>query len=49
MKFGEFCNAIGVSNKSLNDFLRQSGQMKGSGSAAYKEGWEFSRKVRLLD
>ena len=31
MKVGEFCNAIGDSNKSLNDFLRQNGTMKGSG------------------
>ena len=35
MKVGEFCKEIGVSNKSLNSFLGQSGKMKGSGCAAY--------------
>ena len=46
-KVGEFCNAIGVSNKSLNDFLRQSGKMKGSGSATYDGAWEFFKKREM--
>ena len=48
MKVGEFCNAIGVSNKSLNDFLRQSGAMKGSGSATYDGAWEFFKKREIV-
>lgn len=47
MKVGEFCSAIGVSNKSLNDFLRQSGRMKGSGSASYDGAWEFFKKREI--
>lgn len=46
-KVGEFCKSIGVSNKSLNDFLRQSGTMKGSGSATYMNAWEFFKKREL--
>ena len=47
MKVGEFCSAIGVSNKSLNDFLRQSGKMKGSGSSTYGGAWEFFKKREI--
>ena len=47
MKVAEFCNAIGVSNKSLNDFLRQNGPMKGSGSATYDSAWEFFKKREI--
>lgn len=44
MKVGEFCDAIGVSNRSLNTFLGQSGKYKGSGSNAYDGAWEFFAK-----
>lgn len=44
MKVGEFCDAIGVSNKSYNTFLNQSGPGKGSGTAAYEAAWEFFAK-----
>ncbi|KXS95764.1 hypothetical protein AC578_1721 [Pseudocercospora eumusae] len=47
MKVGEFCAAIGVSNKSLNDFLRQNGTMKGSGSATYSNAWAYFKKREL--
>ncbi|KAF2493533.1 hypothetical protein BU16DRAFT_551352 [Lophium mytilinum] len=47
MKIGEFCNAIGVSNKSYNGFMSQSGTYKGSGFAAYEAAWEFFKKREL--
>jgi hypothetical protein len=47
MKVGEFCNAIGVSNKSYNDFLRQNGPYKGSGNSTYHNGWAFFKKRQL--
>ncbi|KAF2812261.1 uncharacterized protein BDZ99DRAFT_486874 [Mytilinidion resinicola] len=47
MKIGEFCNAIGVSNKSYNGFMSQSGTHKGSGSAAYNAAWKFFKKREL--
>ncbi|KAK3698886.1 hypothetical protein LTR37_016763 [Vermiconidia calcicola] len=48
MKVGEFCTAIGVSNNSLNGFLRQSGPTKGSASDAYLGAWEFFKKRELI-
>lgn len=46
-KVGEFCKAIGVSNNSLNSFLRQNGPMKGSRSHAYRGAWEFFKKREI--
>ena len=46
-KKGEFCRAIGVSDKSLNGFLGQSGAMKGSGSDAFTGAWEFFKKREI--
>ncbi|KAF2169962.1 hypothetical protein M409DRAFT_19577 [Zasmidium cellare ATCC 36951] len=48
MKKGEFADALGVSSKSLNDFLgRGKGPMDGSGSATYGAAWEFFKKREM--
>lgn len=48
MKKGEFANALGVSSKSLNDFLTKGkGPMDGSGSASYGAAWEFFKKREM--
>ncbi|CAK3943836.1 Hypothetical predicted protein [Lecanosticta acicola] len=44
---GQFATAIGVSGKSLNDFLSQVGSMNGSGSATYAGAWEFFKKREI--
>lgn len=41
MKVGEFCDKIGVSNKSYNNFLRQSGPTKGLSSDCYQYAWAY--------
>ncbi|OJD31760.1 calcineurin is a calcium-dependent [Diplodia corticola] len=41
MKVGEFCDKLGVSNKSYNNFLRQSGSTKGLNSDCYYNAWAF--------
>ena len=46
MKIGEFCDAIGVSNHSLNMFLGQKGD-KGSGSHTFDGAWEFFKKREM--
>lgn len=47
MKVGEFCDAIGVSNKSYNTFLGQSGPSKGMGSATFHNAWAFFKKREM--
>jgi hypothetical protein len=47
MKIGEFCDAIGVSNKSYNMFLRETGKFKGAGSATYQNAAVFFKKREL--
>ncbi|KAF2668251.1 hypothetical protein BT63DRAFT_455887 [Microthyrium microscopicum] len=42
MKVGEFCKALGVSNKSYNNFLKSSGH---SDSATYYQGVQFFWKL----
>lgn len=44
MKVGDFCKAIGVSNKSYNDFLRQTGRDKGMSSNTYVGALQFFHK-----
>lgn len=46
-KVGEFSQALGVSSNSLNNFLRQNGPMKGSGSDAYQEAWAFFKRREI--
>lgn len=41
MKVGEFCDKLGVSNKSYNNFLRQSGPTKGLSSDCYQYAWAY--------
>ncbi|KAK4504188.1 hypothetical protein PRZ48_005104 [Zasmidium cellare] len=48
MKKGEFAKALGVSSKSLNDFLTKGKDpMDGSGSATYGAAWEFFKKREM--
>ena len=47
VKKGEFAKAIGVSSKSLNGFLGQTGAMDGAGSASYDGAWEYFKKREL--
>ncbi|KAE8348694.1 hypothetical protein BDV28DRAFT_142936 [Aspergillus coremiiformis] len=47
MKIGEFQKVLGVSSKSYNDFLKMSGQMKGSGSNTYASAHRFFHKREL--
>lgn len=46
VKKGEFAKSIGVSSKSLNDFLGKSGE-NGAGSASYDAAWEYFKKREL--
>jgi hypothetical protein len=47
MKIGAFCDAIGVSNRSYNMFLKESGKFKGAGSATYQNAAIFFKKREL--
>lgn len=47
MKVGEFCDAIGVSNNSYNNFLKQSGRTKGLNSATFENAWAFFKKREM--
>ncbi|KAI1469242.1 uncharacterized protein F4812DRAFT_457781 [Daldinia caldariorum] len=45
MKKGEFCNAIKVSQKSMNFFLSKNGTMDGAGSWAYQNAWSCTSSI----
>jgi hypothetical protein len=47
-KVGDFCNAINVTNHSLNTFLSQHGAMKGAGSKTFPQAWEFFKKREMV-
>lgn len=47
MKVGEFCQEIGVSNRSYNNFLSQNGPTKGCETATYGNAWEFFKKREI--
>ena len=47
MKVGEFQSKLGVSSKGYNDFMKQSGPMKGTGSDTYYAAFEFFKKREL--
>ncbi|EME46216.1 hypothetical protein DOTSEDRAFT_127202 [Dothistroma septosporum NZE10] len=44
VKKGEFANTIGVSPKSLNDFLGKTGQMDGAAGASYRNACEYFKE-----
>lgn len=46
-KVGGFSEALGNSQRSLNDFLRQNGPMKGSDSDSYQEAWAFFKRREI--
>ena len=48
MKVGEFQSKLGVSSKGYNDFMKQSGPMKGTGSDTYYAAFEFFKKRELV-
>ncbi|KAK5129512.1 hypothetical protein LTR08_003203 [Meristemomyces frigidus] len=47
IKVGEFCNAIGVTNNSLNRFRSQSGPTKGDLSEVWPKAWEYFEKREI--
>lgn len=47
MKKGEFCNAIGSSNNSVNTFLQKRGAMEGMNSEAYTNAWAWFKQREL--
>lgn len=48
MTKGEFCDAIGSSNHSVNTFLGKRGSMEGSSSEAYTNAWAWFKQRDLV-
>lgn len=47
VKKGEFCGAIGISNNSVNTFLRRCGPMEGIYSKTYINAWAWLKRREL--